>query len=75
MWFAGGGSVLSSFGAPSSEAKRARPKVGEVKSKIKQIESQADDGRPNGGKNNTKGPYRGKEIGRADLTASTPPLP
>ena len=25
MWFAGGGSVLSSFGAPSSEAKRARP--------------------------------------------------
>ena len=29
----------------------------------------ADVGRPNGGKNNTKGPYRGKEIGRADLTA------
>ena len=32
-------------------------------------------GSPHRGQKQQKGPYRGKEIGRADSTASTPPLP
>ena len=30
---------------------------------------------PHRGQKQQKGPYRGKEIGRAESTASTPPLP
>ena len=40
------------------------------------MESKAGEvGSPTGAPRQQKGPYRGKEIGRADSTASTPPLP
>ena len=60
---------------PAPGASIEEPRVRNTNLVMKQIESQADVGAPTGGKSNTKGPYRGKEIGRADLTASTPPLP
>ena len=60
----------------------SRQDIGEIKQmksqdgsrKLVQV-GKANRGAPQQGQDNTKGPYRGKEIGRADLTASTPPLP